>query len=109
VELSQIILEEPVRYAQKRPWTGSAMSPFWYSVSENKGFKRLHRRQGCGTRPEECFEAHEVMNLDKLRVDARCRHCWPSQEGNAESSSGSGSESSSSSSSEEEQIAREPV
>ena len=73
------------------------MAPLWYSVSANRGFRRLHRRGGCGSQPTDCLQSVQVFNLGDIRVDARCLHCFPlkgdfeeeepGDEGSSESSS----------------------
>ena len=79
-DISQLQLEDLERPAEKRKRAGSSMCAFWFSISDKKGFKRLHRRQGCGTKPEDCHMYREIDTLDGIKVDAKCKHCWPPDE-----------------------------
>ena len=48
-------------------------APYWVSVSKRRGFRRLHRRNGCGF-TAECEE--DVYDLTASLFRARCGHCW---------------------------------
>jgi hypothetical protein len=76
-------------------------APLWYSVSAGRGFRRLHRKGGCGSQPSDCLEAVLVFSLNGIRVDARCLHCFPSKGVDEDAESEGSSESSSSPDSEE--------
>ena len=51
----------------------SRTAPYWISVSKRRGFRRIHRRNGCGF-TAECEE--DVYGLTSSIFHARCGHCW---------------------------------
>ena len=51
----------------------SRTAPYWISVSKRRGFRRIHRRNGCGFKAE-CEE--DVYDLTSSLFHARCGHCW---------------------------------
>lgn len=79
------------------------MYPFWVSISRRAGFRRLHKRDGCGVRPESVFKAVEVEKITPEVADKKCQLCFGKlgkQDGSSDDGSTSGSSSTSSESEE---------
>ena len=82
--------------------------PFYIAVVGKRRLRRLHRRGGCGTDPDDLHEMVPVYELQEAEYDVACKHCWrngkqphnPTPEASADAS-GSGEEDESSSSESE--------
>ncbi len=77
--------------------------PFWVSISRRSGFRRLHKKDGCGVRPESVFKAVEIEKISPEVADKKCQLCFGKQgeqQGSSEDGSTSGSSSTSSDSNE---------
>ena len=82
--------------------------PFYIAVVGKRRLRRLHRRGGCGTDPDDLHEMVPVYELQEAEFDVACKHCWrngkqpqnPTPEASADAS-GSGEEDESSSSESE--------
>lgn len=73
--------------------------PFWVSISRRSGFRRLHKKDGCGIRPESVFKAVEIEKITPEAADKKCKLCFGKHgeaEGSSEGESTSGSSSTSS-------------
>ena len=46
---------------------------YWIRLTRKKGFRRMHRRGGCGC-TSEFFE--EVADITEAIYNSRCGHCW---------------------------------
>ena len=81
--------------------------PFWVSISRRSGFRRLHKKDGCGVKPESVHKAVELDRIDATVADKKCLVCFGkasgSEQGGAEDST-SGSSSSSSESKEDSPV-----
>eukprot|EP00435_Cladocopium_sp_Y103_P051417 s2055_g16.t1 len=51
-------------------------SPHFVVVIGKKGFRRLHRRGGCGVSAIEVGQSELCWSLQGLAYDLACRHCW---------------------------------
>lgn len=51
-------------------------SPYFVVVIGKKGFRRLHRRGGCGVSAIEVGQSEPCWSLQGLVYDLACRHCW---------------------------------
>ena len=48
-------------------------APYWLSISEKTGFKRLHRRGGCWYTSRVI---EQVWDLSEVHYNAACERCW---------------------------------
>ena len=74
--------------------------PFWVSISRRSGFRRLHKKDGCGVRPERQWR---LKRFPQKPADKKCQLCFGKQgeqQGSSEDGSTSGSSSTSSDSNE---------
>ena len=52
------------------------VAPYWVSISRKTGFKRLHKTNGCGIRPESVHRSEPVFTIDSKVADKKCQLCW---------------------------------
>ena len=51
---------------------------YFICITKNRRLRRLHRWDGCGTKPASCSVQVEGIDcLDGVQYDAACKHCWP--------------------------------
>lgn len=51
---------------------------YFICITKNRRWRRLHRWDGCGTKPASCSVQVEGIDcLDGVQYDAACKHCWP--------------------------------
>ena len=66
--------------------------PYWVSISQKKGLRKLHRTEVCSAIKWLCRNYEEVENIDTAREDSRCLKCFPQRRRTEEdNSSGGGS------------------
>ena len=55
------------------PDIASITAPYWVSLTRKKGFRRLHRAEGC-----HCVAEHyeEVDDIAHALFNSKCGHCW---------------------------------
>ena len=83
-----------------------AAPPFYVAVVGKPRLRRLHRKGGCGTDPNDLHIMEPVFELETAAYDVACKHCWrngrcpedPSSVSSAQSGSDSDGEGDSSSS-----------
>ena len=51
-------------------------SPYWISVSQKRGYRRLRRRGGCGVLKSSAPEHVNIYELEPEIADDYC-HLWP--------------------------------
>ena len=69
-------------------------APYWVSISRKTGFRRLHKTNGCGIKPESVHRSEPVFTIDSKVADKKCQICWrqkPTETSTMESSSESSS------------------
>ena len=88
-QIGVVVEEDPLNIDVPR---ASGEAPFWVSVSRRTGFRRLHRRQGCGVSPHQVYDARDLWQIEAGVADAKCKKCFCK---GAETDSSSGSSSSS--------------
>lgn len=77
-------------------------APFWASVGQRSGFRRLHRTGGCMVDRHSCKQwvSLTLEEGQQVKSDQACRRCWPDYGTPSDSSSDGGSSDDSGSSSE---------
>ena len=48
-------------------------APFWLSISEKTGFRRLHRRGGCWYKSRVM---EQIVDISEVQYNAACERCW---------------------------------
>ena len=51
--------------------------PYWVSISQKRGLRKLHRTEVCSAVKWLCRNYEEVENIDMAREDSRCLKCFP--------------------------------
>ena len=61
---------EPAQIQESRSYK------FYVSVLGKRSLRRLHRKGGCGTKPEDLIKCEFYETLEGVEFDAECKHCF---------------------------------
>ena len=54
---------------------------FYVSVLGKRSLRRLHRKGGCGTKPEDLIRCEFYETIEGVEFDAECKHCFDDDRG----------------------------
>ena len=61
---------------------------FYVSVLGKRSLRRLHRKGGCGTKPEDLIKCEFYETIEGVEFDAECKHCFKPEPAAASSAEG---------------------